>query len=259
VQAYSPDLQQRVLRAIDQGKKQAEVAEIFAISTATIKRYLKARREVGHVLPKPIPGRPSIKGAALQAGLLDQLEANPDATREQHCQMWEDRTGTKVSPASISRARMALGWTRKKTLVASEQDEAKRAAWREQAKELPTQDLVIVDETGSRINLTPLYAYAPRGKRAIGKVPRNYGANLTLIASLSLQGMGEAMRLDGSADATAFETYVEQILAAFPAFGANRDPGQSLHSSGTSRERGYRRKIVPASLSASVLARFLPD
>jgi transposase len=70
-----------------------------------------------------------------------------------------------------------------------------------------------VDETGSRINLTPLYAYAPRGKRAIGTVPRNYGANLTLLASLSVQGMGEAMLLDGSADVAAFETYIEHILA----------------------------------------------
>lgn len=103
--------------------------------------------------------------------------------------------------------------TKKKTLRASEQDEAARAAWQEQAKQLPTQDLVIVDETGSRINMTPLYAYAPRGERAIGTVPRNYGANLTLIASLSVQGMGEAMLLNGSADAAAFETYVEQILA----------------------------------------------
>jgi len=98
-------------------------------------------------------------------------------------------------------------------LRASEQDEAERAAWRERAKQLPPQDLVIVDETGSRINMTPLYSYAPRGERAIGQVPRNYGANLTLIASLSLQGMGQAMLLDGSADAAAFETYVEQILA----------------------------------------------
>lgn len=98
-----------------------------------------------YVLPKAIPGRPSIKGAALQAGLREQLEANPDATREQYCQMWEARTGTKVSPASISRTRMALGWTRKKkTLVASEQDEAERTAWREQAKALPSQDLAIV-------------------------------------------------------------------------------------------------------------------
>jgi transposase len=114
MKAYSQDLRRRVLGAIDQGKNQAEVAETFTISTATIKRYLKAWRESGHVLPKPIPGRPNIKGAALQAGLLEQLEATPDATREQHCQMWEARTGTRVSPASISRARMVLGWTRKK-------------------------------------------------------------------------------------------------------------------------------------------------
>jgi transposase len=114
MKAYSQDLRQRVLRAIDQGKNQAEVAETFAISTATIKRYLRQRRESGHVLPKAIPGRPNIKGAALQAGLLEQLRAYPDASREQHCQMWEASHGLKVSPASITRARQALDWTRKK-------------------------------------------------------------------------------------------------------------------------------------------------
>src|SRR5215469_6468257 len=109
MKAYSQDVRQRVLRAIDAGQGQAAVAQTFSISSATIKRYLKQRREVGHVLSKAIPGQPSVKGAALQAGLLEQLEANPDATREQHCQMWEARTGTKVSLASISRARLALG------------------------------------------------------------------------------------------------------------------------------------------------------
>jgi transposase len=74
-------------------------------------------------------------------------------------------------------------------------------------------DLVFVDETGTHIAMTPLYGYAPRGQRAIGKVPRNYGASMTLIASLSMQGMGEALMLDGAADAAAFEIYVEQLLA----------------------------------------------
>ena len=114
MKAYSQDLRQRVLRAIDQGKSQAEVAATFAIATATIKRYLKARRESGHVLPKAIPGRPSVKAAALQAGLREQLQAHPDATREQHCRTWEASHGVTVSPASITRARQALGWTRKK-------------------------------------------------------------------------------------------------------------------------------------------------
>lgn len=101
----------------------------------------------------------------------------------------------------------------KKTLVAREQDEAARAAWREQASQLASQDLVFVDETGTHIALTPLYARAPRGQRAVGKVPRNTGANTTLLASLSLDGMGEALILEGAADGLAFEAYIEQLLA----------------------------------------------
>lgn len=61
--------------------------------------------------------------------------------------------------------------------------------------------------------MTPLYACAPRGVRAVGKAPRNYGATMTLIASLSIQGMGEALILDGAADGAAFEIYIEQVLA----------------------------------------------
>jgi transposase len=102
---------------------------------------------------------------------------------------------------------------KKKTLRASEQNEEARIAWRQQATSLPSLDLVFVDETGSHIAMTPLYAYAPRGQRAISKIPRNYGAIMSLIASISMQGMGEALMLDGAADGAAFESYVEQILA----------------------------------------------
>jgi transposase len=98
-------------------------------------------------------------------------------------------------------------------LVASERDEAARAAWREQEHQLESDQLVFVDECGSHIALTRLYARAPRGQRTAGKVPRNYGANMTLMASLSLQGMGEALVWEGAADAAAFESYVEQVLA----------------------------------------------
>ena len=62
-------MRQRVLRAIDAGKSQAEVAETFASSTSTIKRYLKGRRQSGQVLPKAIPGGPTVKGVALEGGL----------------------------------------------------------------------------------------------------------------------------------------------------------------------------------------------
>lgn len=73
--------------------------------------------------------------------------------------------------------------------------------------------LVFLDECGSNIALTPLYARAPKGERARGSVPRNRGKNTTLIASLSLEGIGASMMIEGGVNAPAFETYVEQILA----------------------------------------------
>jgi len=114
----------------------------------------------------------------------------------------------------MSRAIQRLDWTRKKkTLHASEQKEEDRAAWKEQAQPLDAGKLVFLDECGSTIALTRVYGRSPKGKRARGSVPRNRRANITLIASLSLQGMGEALILDGSADTTAFEISIEQILA----------------------------------------------
>ncbi len=75
------------------------------------------------------------------------------------------------------------------------------------------QDFVVVDECGSNINLTPIYARAPRGMRAYGQVPRNTEKNTTLIASLTIAGMGPALLLEGATDTAAFEVYVEQVLA----------------------------------------------
>jgi transposase len=114
----------------------------------------------------------------------------------------------------MSRAIQRLNWAwKKKTLRASEQNEADRATWREHAKRLPASKLVFIDECGSNIALTRAYARSLRGKRAYGAVPRNRRANITLLAALSLQGMGEAFILEGSADATVFELYIERVLA----------------------------------------------
>jgi transposase len=102
---------------------------------------------------------------------------------------------------------------KKKTLGASERNEEAREAWREQLKLLDAHKLVVIDECGSNIGLTPLYARAPKGVRAYGSAPRNRGKNTTLIAALSFEGMGESMIIEGSANAAAFERYVEEILA----------------------------------------------
>ena len=101
----------------------------------------------------------------------------------------------------------------KKSNVASERDEGARALWRWLVSRFDVRRLVFVDESGTHISMDRLRSRAPRGARAYGKVPKNRGKNLTLIASMSSHGMGESMVVEGATDAATFEVYVEHFLA----------------------------------------------
>jgi transposase len=102
---------------------------------------------------------------------------------------------------------------KKRSVAASERDEAARAAWRAALKGAAVEDLVFVDEMGSHTSLALAYGWAPRGERAVARVPRNHGKNTTLVAALSLEGISAAMTVEGALDTPAFEAYVEHILA----------------------------------------------
>ena len=49
MRAYSQELRHQVLCAVDEGISRAEIIECFQVSRATIKRYLKQRRENGNL------------------------------------------------------------------------------------------------------------------------------------------------------------------------------------------------------------------
>jgi transposase len=140
--------------------------------------------------------------------------------------------------------------TKKKTLGASERNEQERASWREQMKELDAKRLVVLDECGSNIALTPLYARAPKGQRARGSVPRNRGKNTTLIASLSLSGIGASMMIEGAANATAFEAYLEHVLVP------SLQKGQSVVMDNLRAHKGTRVRQLSEDQGCQVL--FLP-
>lgn len=112
-----------------------------------------------------------------------------------------------------SRAGTGQDHAQKKSLIAAERDEARRAAWRADAAALDPQDLVFLDETAANIAMTPRYARAPRGARVYGAVPRNHGQNVTLLAALSTEGIGPTMALDGAVDGPAFVAYIRAFLA----------------------------------------------
>jgi transposase len=81
------------------------------------------------------------------------------------------------------------------------------------AAEVDPERLVFVDEMGVHTSLAPLYGYSPKGERVHLRVPRNRGTNTTLLASMSLGGMGKTLAVEGSTNREVFEAYIEHVLA----------------------------------------------
>ena len=62
--------------------------------------------------------------------------------------------------------------------------------------------------------MTPRTAWAPRGQRAVGSAPKNWGDNITVVAALGHDGLHAPLVLRGSLDTETFLLYLlEQFLA----------------------------------------------
>jgi DDE superfamily endonuclease len=80
------------------------------------------------------------------------------------------------------------------------------------AEEIVAERLVFVDECGTHTSLAPIYGYAPRGERLYLPIPRARGKNTTVLSSMSVEGMGASLAVEGATTARVFETYVEKVL-----------------------------------------------
>ena len=103
---------------------------------------------------------------------------------------------------------------KKRSMAAGERDEFMRAAWRALVtEEIDAERIVFVDEMGSNTSLRPLYAWSPKGKRAFGSAPRNWGKNVTLLASITPEGLGECLAVEGPTTRKVFEAYLERVFS----------------------------------------------
>jgi transposase len=73
--------------------------------------------------------------------------------------------------------------------------------------------LVFVDEMGTNTSLSPLYGWSRVGERLRAEAPKNWGKNVTLLSSMSMEGMGASVAVEGATTRATFEAYVEQALA----------------------------------------------
>jgi transposase len=137
---------------------------------------------------------------------------------------------------------------KKKTTSAIERNELIRATWREQVATVQPEDLVFLDETGSHLGYTPTHARAPRGQRAYATAPANRGENKTVVAALTLDGVGPLLRFDGAMTTARFEGYVRFRLAP------TLRPGQVVVADNL---KPHHSPVVRAAIEARG-ARFLP-
>jgi transposase len=98
-------------------------------------------------------------------------------------------------------------------MASSERDERRRRSFARYVGSIVAERFVFVDECSTNISLSPIYARAPRGERARGKAPRNWGKNVSLVCAIDSGGVKPSMSVEGAVDGRAFEAYVERFLA----------------------------------------------
>jgi transposase len=214
MRAYSPDLRERILSAVERRKGSLrELADLFLVSLSCVERLLRRYRTSGSLRPKPHAGgpRPLLDADACQR-LRDLVREQPDATLAE----LQARLGISCSLSTLCRALQRLGLSRKKkTLHADKQDspavQAQRADFQERLAAVDPTHLVFVDEMGATTAMTRTYGRAPVGERVVGSAPGQW-QNVTLIAGLRTSGVVAPFAFAGATDQAAFQTYVEQVL-----------------------------------------------
>ena len=107
--------------------------------------------------------------------------------------------------------------SKKKTLIASEQDRPdvaeKRQQWRALQEQIDPNQVVFIDETWAKTNMTRRYGRAPIGTRLIEKVPCGRWQTTTFLGALRAEGFIAPLTVDGAINGPLFRAWVEQHLA----------------------------------------------
>ena len=116
MRAYSVDLRQKVVAAVERGDSTIEeVASAFGVGQTFVKKMLRQHRETGDLRPRPHgggqPRRLSDKHLKL---LRREVERSPDKTAAALHDHLAERASVSVSRPTVTRALSRLGLSRKK-------------------------------------------------------------------------------------------------------------------------------------------------
>jgi transposase len=150
---------------------------------------------------------------------------------------------------------------KEKALRAAERDRADvaaaRAEWRAELAGVDPRRLVFVDESGIDTRLTRSRARAPRGRRAVGKVPHGRWERLTVIGALALEGVVAAMSIAAATSTAVFLAFAEQVLV--PALRDRPDAVVVMDNLAAHKAEAVRGALDRAGLGHRHLPPYSPD
>ena len=256
--AYSMDLRERVVAALEAGQSCRAVAKTFTVSVASVVKWSQRQRATGSVAPRPVGGRRPYAVARERKWLLARVAEKPDLTLRALLLELRER-GMVVSYYALWHFLQHEGITFKKSLHASEQDrpdvKRRRERWRAHQAKLDPARLVFIDETWAKTNMTRTHGRCAKGKRLIAKAPFGKWQTLTFLAALRTDRIDAPCVVDGPINGRSFQAYVEQILV--PAL----NPGDIviMDNLGSHKGKAVRKAIRAAGAKLFFLPPYSPD
>jgi transposase len=128
-------------------------------------------------------------------------------------------------------------------------------AWLEERLEFDPRQLVFIDETWAKTNMTPTHGRCRRGQRLVARVPFGHWNTSTFLAALRWDGMAAPAVFDGPINGRSFTAYVEQVLVP------SLRPGDIvvLDNLGSHKGKAARDAIAAAGAELRFLPPYSPD
>lgn len=114
---YSIDFRRKIIEAYEQEKKSIrELAKRFLVSADTVRRLIKQYRETGDLTPQKCGSRQKSVLSQYEEKVLEIVEAHPDYTLWQYCEVIREEIGIDVSTSMMGRFCIQHNLTLKKNL-----------------------------------------------------------------------------------------------------------------------------------------------
>jgi transposase len=114
MKAYSVDLREKIIAAVERGMSKAQAARTFGVGATSVKRYVKLAEEGKPLSPGKAPGKKAKLDESAMKLLEEDLHARPAVIYEKRADLLRELLGVGVSKSTICRMVGRLGYTRKK-------------------------------------------------------------------------------------------------------------------------------------------------